>query len=74
MNITTDTTISNPWEYVFVVTMTSGSAKLQISDDSGVTFQDITDASWTASETGTIKLPACIIKPVVTGDATISLI
>ena len=74
MNLTTETdnelTVQIKADYSFQVTMTSGSAKLQMSVDGGA-FQDITDCSWTANADGIVQLPACVLKAVVTGDATV---
>lgn len=61
-----------PGEYVLVTAMSAGTSKLQISVLGG-SFQDITDASWTADADTRIFLPRCRVQSVLTGDATMSI-
>jgi hypothetical protein len=61
-------------EYSVVVSIGTGTAKLQIevNDNGALTSPiDVEGADWSASATQIIKLPACHLTPVLTGDAEI---
>lgn len=54
------------------VTMSAGTADLQMALD-GVTFQDISNASWSASGDAILELPRCTVRATLTGDATLNI-
>jgi len=71
--LTTATPITvDEGEYILITSMSSGTSKLQISVHGG-SFQDITDASWSANGDTRVFLPQCKVQAVLTGDATMSI-
>ena len=59
-------------DYVYTVTMTSGTAALAVSIQSA-TAQQITDFSYTANANGVVTLPTGEVTATLTGDASIHL-
>jgi len=58
--------------YSYSIQMVSGTAVFYISLE-GETFVEITDGTFDVSSTGWLDLPACRIKVVTTGDASVVL-
>lgn len=58
---------SGDWAFE-VSSASSGTATFSWSLDKGLTYVDITDGAYTATETFRMILPDCKIKVVITGD------
>ena len=56
--------------YTVTATMTSGTAKIQMTTDDHAA-QDIDDASWAVAAIKELRIPKCSLTAVVTGDAQI---
>ena len=57
----------------YVINITSGTVQLQISTDKGVTFQDMTNGLFSASEDGIILSANVLIKAVISATATVDI-
>lgn len=60
-------------DYHVITVIGTGTAKLQISVDDGVTYTDITNASWSATATAIVTVPDGRVRAVLTGDATMDI-
>ena len=61
-----------PGYHTLTYIMSAGTAKLTYSVD-GKSFIDVPDSAKTATTGITVKLPACQVIAVLTGDATLSI-
>ena len=59
-------------EFVYVVTIGTGTAVLDLSIDASG-FQQITDFSYSADTNGVLTLPSGVIKATLGGDATLHI-
>lgn len=71
---TTSGTLLNAGTYDVSVTLTTGISKIQRSFDSGETWNDITDASWTASASALLgPVEKALYRSSHTGDGSITV-
>jgi hypothetical protein len=59
-------------DHQLTLTMSAGTAKLQVSVDGGA-FQDVPDSAEAASSVYIASLCTCKVRAVLTGDATMSI-